>query len=52
MTGNTTDTSRPSGRSVEELRRIAGTDDLHVAPFREDGMTYGVRTLARQETTP
>jgi hypothetical protein len=22
-----------------ELRRIAETDDLHVAPFREDGVT-------------
>ena len=25
----------------EELRRIAGTDDLHISPFREDGKTYG-----------
>jgi hypothetical protein len=24
-----------------ELRQIAGTDDLHIAPFREDGRTYG-----------
>ena len=23
----------------DELRRIAETDDLHVAPFREDGTT-------------
>src|SRR5919204_1526295 len=28
----------------EELRRIAETDDLHVAPFREDGKTYGTLT--------
>jgi hypothetical protein len=28
----------------EELRRIAETDDLHVAPFREDGRTYGTPT--------
>jgi hypothetical protein len=25
----------------EELRKIAGTDDFHIAPFREDGVTYG-----------
>jgi hypothetical protein len=25
----------------EELRKIAGTDDLHIAPFRDDGKTYG-----------
>jgi hypothetical protein len=28
----------------EELRGIAEADDLHVAPFREDGMTYGTPT--------
>ena len=28
----------------DELRRIAETDDLHVAPFREDGTTYGTPT--------
>src|SRR3954463_13369104 len=28
----------------EELRRIADTDDLHIAPFREDGATYGTPT--------
>ena len=27
-----------------ELRRIAEADDLHVAPFREDGATYGTPT--------
>jgi hypothetical protein len=27
-----------------ELRRIATADDLHVAPFREDGVTYGTPT--------
>jgi hypothetical protein len=26
------------------LKRIAETDDLHVAPFREDGVTYGTPT--------
>jgi hypothetical protein len=28
----------------EELKKIADTDDLHVSPFREDGMTYGTPT--------
>ena len=28
----------------EELRKIAETDDLHIAPFREDGTTYGTLT--------
>jgi hypothetical protein len=28
----------------DELRRIAASDDLHVAPFREDGVTYGTLT--------
>jgi hypothetical protein len=27
-----------------ELRKIAETDDLHVVPFREDGVTYGTPT--------
>jgi hypothetical protein len=27
-----------------ELRKIAATDDLHIAPFREDGKTYGTPT--------
>ena len=27
-----------------ELRKIAGADDLHVAPFRDDGETYGTPT--------
>ncbi len=30
--------------SKDELRRIADADDLHVAPFREDGVTYGTPT--------
>jgi hypothetical protein len=35
-----------SGRSwpKDEMRRIAETDDLHIAPFREDGKTYGTPT--------
>jgi len=28
----------------EELRKIAEADDLHIAPFREDGLTYGTPT--------
>jgi hypothetical protein len=30
--------------SEDELRRIAAADDLRVAPFREDGVTYGTPT--------
>ena len=30
--------------SKEELRKIAEADDLHIAPFREDGKTYGTLT--------
>jgi len=28
----------------DDLRKIAEADDLHVAPFREDGVTYGTPT--------
>lgn len=28
----------------DELARIAEADDLHIAPFREDGETYGTLT--------
>ena len=27
--------------SKEELRKIAEADDLHISPFRDDGVTYG-----------
>ncbi|PZA06782.1 MULTISPECIES: DUF2255 family protein [unclassified Meiothermus] len=30
--------------TAEELAQIAPADDLHVAPFREDGVTYGTPT--------
>ena len=30
--------------SKEEVHRIAGADDFHIAPFREDGITYGTPT--------
>ena len=33
-----------SAWSADALRRIAETDDLHVAPFREDGATAGTPT--------
>jgi hypothetical protein len=29
---------------VGELQKIAATDDLHIAPFRDDGTTYGTLT--------
>jgi hypothetical protein len=32
------------GWAKEDLRKIAETDDLHIAPFREDGKTYGTPT--------
>src|SRR3954462_3913702 len=28
----------------DELQRVASIDDLHVAPFRDDGKTYGTPT--------
>jgi hypothetical protein len=30
--------------SEDDLRKIAEADDLHIAPFREDGATYGTPT--------
>ena len=30
--------------SKDDLSKIAETDDLHIAPFREDGVTYGTPT--------
>ncbi len=33
-----------SNWSTAELRKISETDDLHIAPFREDGITYGTPT--------
>ena len=30
--------------SKDELREIAEADDLHISPFREDGVTYGTPT--------
>lgn len=28
----------------DELKQIAEADDLHISPFREDGLTYGTPT--------
>ncbi len=33
-----------AGWSEEELSKIAEADDLHISPFREDGITYGTPT--------
>jgi len=33
-----------AGWSKNELGAIAKADDLHVSPFREDGVTYGTPT--------
>ena len=33
-----------SSWSKEELRKIAESDDLHISPFREDGVTHGTPT--------
>jgi len=33
-----------SAWSGDELRKIADADDLHISPFREDGVTYGTPT--------
>jgi hypothetical protein len=30
--------------SKDELRKIAGSDDLYISPFRKDGKTYGTPT--------
>jgi hypothetical protein len=30
--------------STAELKKIAKADDLHIAPFRDDGKTYGTPT--------
>ncbi|SRR6266851_3114334 len=30
--------------SKDELRKIGEADDLHISPFREDGVTYGTPT--------
>ncbi len=33
-----------SGWLIDELNKIRETDDLHISPFREDGVTFGTPT--------
>jgi len=33
-----------TGWPADELQKIVETDDLHISPFREDGVTYGTLT--------
>jgi hypothetical protein len=33
-----------SAWAKDELRKIVEADDLHIAPFRDDGVTYGTPT--------
>lgn len=33
-----------TGWPRDELRKIAAADDLHIAPLRDDGVTYGTPT--------
>jgi hypothetical protein len=33
-----------TGWPLDELRKIAEADDLKIAPFRDDGVTYGTPT--------
>jgi hypothetical protein len=33
-----------TGWPKDELRKIAEGDDLHISPFRDDGVTYGTPT--------
>ena len=33
-----------AGWPRDELKKIAEADDLHISPFREDGVTYGTPT--------
>ena len=40
QTDEAIDTSWPP----KELQKIAGSDDLHISPLREDGVTYGTPT--------
>ena len=40
QTDEAVDTSWPP----TELQKIAATDDLHISPFREEGVTYGTPT--------
>jgi hypothetical protein len=39
-----TDEAVDTSWSPTELQKIGATDDLHISPFREDGVTYGSPT--------
>jgi|SRR6185437_8107358 len=34
----------PKKLTKDEIQKIAAADDLHIAPFRQDGTTYGTPT--------
>jgi len=36
--------TNPGTLTPEEIQRITETDDFHIAPLREDGVTYGTPT--------
>jgi hypothetical protein len=38
--------------SKDELHKIADTDDLHISPFREDGVTYGTFVMPAAAIRP
>lgn len=49
VSGNDTSLPAMDGASImawskDELTRIAASDDLHISPFRGDGVTYGTPT--------
>jgi len=37
-------TANTNGLTKQEIEQIAQKDDFHIAPFREDGKTYGTPT--------
>jgi len=37
-------TANTNGLTKKEIEQIAQEDDFHIAPFREDGKTYGTPT--------
>ena len=37
-------TANTNGLTKKEIEQIAQKDDFHIAPFREDGKTYGTPT--------
>ena len=39
-----TDEAVDSSWAPNELQKIAATNDLHISPLRDDGVTYGTPT--------